>query len=95
MDHWRTALPRETFLEVNYEDLVADKEKLCRQILEFCDLDWNDAVLSHEHNESAIRTPSKWQARQPIYSGSIDRWKRYEPWLLEIMELRDELNKYS
>jgi len=28
-----------------------------------------------------VKTPSKWQTRQPIYRTSIARWRRYEPWL--------------
>jgi len=32
-------------------------------------------------NPRAVNTPSKWQARQPIYRSSVARWRRYEPWL--------------
>ena len=28
-----------------------------------------------------IRTPSKWQARQPIYRSAADGWRRYAPYL--------------
>jgi serine/threonine-protein kinase len=28
-----------------------------------------------------VKTPSKWQTRQPIYRTSVARWRRYEPWL--------------
>jgi hypothetical protein len=28
-----------------------------------------------------VKTPSKWQTRQPIYRDSVERWRRYEPWL--------------
>jgi tetratricopeptide (TPR) repeat protein len=93
MEHWRRALPSESFLEVDYEDLTADKEPMARRIIEFCGLAWDDQCLSHERNESAIRTPSKWQARQPMYRSSVERWRRYEPWLGEILKLRDLLPK--
>jgi hypothetical protein len=28
-----------------------------------------------------------WQARQPIYRRSLERWRRYEPWLGELRQL--------
>jgi hypothetical protein len=28
-----------------------------------------------------VKTPSKWQTRQPIYRSSVERWRRYEQWL--------------
>jgi hypothetical protein len=32
-------------------------------------------------------TASVWQARQPIYRTSVERWKHYEPWLGELRAL--------
>jgi tetratricopeptide (TPR) repeat protein len=81
MEHWRSTLPAERLLEVVYEDLVADRETVARRMLEFCGLEWDDACLHHERNERNVTTPSLWQVRQPIYSSSVERWKRYEPWL--------------
>ena len=42
---------------------------------------WHEACLRPESNPRAVRTPSKWQTRQPIYRNSVARWRRYEPWL--------------
>ncbi len=89
MSHWRQVLPESQFLEVDYESLIENREVVARQIIEFCELDWSDDCLHHERNESSIRTPSKWQARQPIYSSSIHRWAPYEAWLGELLELRN------
>lgn len=33
-----------------------------------------------------FKTPSKWQVRQPIYSSSVKRWKRYEKFLDPLKE---------
>lgn len=89
MDHWRAVLPKGSFLEVDYESLIADREKSTREIIEFCGLEWDDACLSHQEKASSIRTPSKWQARQPIYSSSIHRWRPYEQWLGDLLDLRE------
>jgi tetratricopeptide (TPR) repeat protein len=81
MEHWREVLPAGRMLEVDYEQLVADREGVTRQMVEFVGLDWNDACLHHEKNERVVATPSLWQVRQPIYTSSVERWRRYEPWL--------------
>ncbi len=89
MEHWRSVLPADRFFEVDYEDLVADREPILREVFSFLGLPWDEACLHHEDNPSAVNTPSRWQARQPVYSSSIERWRRYEPWLGGLLELRD------
>ena len=81
MAHWREVLPPNRFLEVDYEETVADREAVTRRAIAFCDLEWEDACLRHEENKRTINTPSIWQARQPLYRTSVERWRRYEPWL--------------
>jgi hypothetical protein len=43
-------------------------------------------VLEPERTARAVLTASQWQVRQPIYRGSVGRWKRYEPWLEPMIE---------
>jgi tetratricopeptide (TPR) repeat protein len=80
-DHWRRVLPADRFLEVEYENLTSDPEPVIRRIIAACGLTWHDACLHPESNPRAVKTPSKWQTRQPIYRTSVERWRRYEPWL--------------
>jgi tetratricopeptide (TPR) repeat protein len=87
MAHWRKVLPVDRFLEIQYEELVADREAMSRKMIEFCGLDWNDACLHSERNRRPVRTASVWQARQPVYRTSVARWRRYEPWLGPLREL--------
>jgi tetratricopeptide (TPR) repeat protein len=87
MEHWRRVLPSDRFTEVNYATLVGDPEGETRRLIAFCGLDWDDACLTPERNGRVVRTASLWQARQPVYKTSIERWRRYEPWLGELREL--------
>ncbi len=89
MHHWRMLLPDNRFMEVRYEDLVADPEPFVRETVKFLGLEWDDACLHHERNAHAISTPSVWQARQPVFNTSVERWRRFEPWLGPLNELRD------
>ena len=89
-DHWRAVLPADRFIEVDYEDLTRAPEPAIRRIIAGCGLPWDDACLQPESNPRAVRTPSKWQTRQPIYRNSVERWRRYEPWLGALGALLDE-----
>jgi tetratricopeptide (TPR) repeat protein len=90
MDHWRNVLPTDRFLEVDYEGLTREPEPIIRRIIAACGLAWHDACLCPERNTRAVKTPSKWQTRQPIYRTSVARWRRYEPWLGPLRALVDD-----
>ncbi|MGA8489382.1 MAG: sulfotransferase [Terriglobales bacterium] len=89
IDHWRSVLPADRFIEVDYEDLTRAPEPVIRRIIAACGLAWHDACLRPESNPRAVKTPSKWQTRQPIYRTSVERWRRYEPWLGPLCALVD------
>ncbi|AIE85809.1 TPR repeat-containing protein [Fimbriimonas ginsengisoli Gsoil 348] len=87
MDHWRSVLPPEALLEIDYSDLVSDAEQVIRKTIDFLGLPWDDACLSPHQNQRSVVTPSVWQVRQPIYRSSLETWKKYEPWLGPFGEL--------
>jgi Flp pilus assembly protein TadD len=89
IDHWRSVLPRDRFIQVDYEDLTRAPEPVIRRIIASCGLAWHDECLRPECNPRAVNTPSRWQARQPIYRTSVARWRRYEPWLGPLRALVD------
>ena len=87
IDHWRAVLPPDRFIEVDYENLVADREAVTRRLIAFTGLEWSDACLEPESKERTVMTASFWQVRQPVYATSVERWRNYEPWLGELREL--------
>jgi len=89
MDHWRTVLPPDRFLDVQYEELVSNREQITRQIIEFCGMDWDDACMKPEDNTRSVKTPSVWQVRQPVYKTSVQRWRKYESCLGAFAKLFD------
>lgn len=89
MEHWRAVLPPGRMLEVDYETLTRQPENEIRRIIACTGLDWNDACLRPQDSKRAVRTPSRWQVRQPVHSNSVDRWRRYEPFLGPLAALRD------
>ena len=87
MEHWRAVLPPTRFIEIRYEELVTDPEGAARQLLDACGLAWSDDCLTPELNPRAVTTPSLLQVRRPVYRSSVERWKRFEPWLGDLASL--------
>jgi hypothetical protein len=83
MAHWRAALPLE-LLEVRYEDTVADVGHQARRIVEFLDVPWDARCLAFHDTGRAVQTPSRWQVREPIYTRSVLRWRKYVEFLPEL-----------
>ncbi|NQY98414.1 MAG: sulfotransferase [Henriciella sp.] len=86
MTHWRSVIPNDRFLEIQYEDIVFHQERETRRLLEFCDLSWDEKCLRFHENDAPVSTASSVQVRQPLYSGSIGRWKRYGGALSSLAE---------
>ena len=88
--HWRAVLPPARFVEVEYEALTTSPEPEIRRLVAACGLAWDDACLAPERNARMVKTPSRWQTRQPIYRTANQRWRRYEPYLGALAQLVDD-----
>jgi tetratricopeptide (TPR) repeat protein len=93
MAHWRSVLPTGTFLEVQYEDVVADQETEARRIIDFCGMDWDDACIDFHKPNRPINTSSMMQVRQPIYKSSVERWRPYEKFLGPLLDMLGDLER--
>jgi hypothetical protein len=89
MDHWRAVLPPGRFIEVQHERLIDNREAETTRLIAFTGLDWDAACLLPERNERSVRTASVWQARQPVFASSVERWRCYQPWLGELAGLAE------
>ncbi len=86
MDHWDEVLPGRV-LKVQYEDVVTDLEGQVRQILEYCELPWEDACLNFHETNRPVNTASSDQVREPLYSDAVGCWKNYEAHLDDVKEI--------
>jgi tetratricopeptide (TPR) repeat protein len=89
MAHWQRVLPGRIH-EVSYEALIESQEATTRQLLNFCELPWDDACLQPERNAAPVNTPNAWQVREPVYRSALGRWKNYESQLRDLRELLAE-----
>lgn len=81
MDHWRAILPSGAMLDCSYEELVDNFEGQARRLIAYCGLPWDDRCLCFYKTERTVSTASKVQVRQPLFRSSLQRWRRYEPYL--------------
>ena len=86
MQTWRKILPKGFILDMEYENVVADPEKQIRHLLEFCDLEFEEACLNFHEVKRTVTTASSLQVRQPLYKSSVARWKKYGDRLAPLLE---------
>jgi tetratricopeptide (TPR) repeat protein len=87
MAHWRATLPL-AIHEVAYEELVADPAAQFDRLARFLDLPATPAAANDDVAPTqVISTASVWQARQPVYTHAVGRWKRYAEFVPELMSL--------
>lgn len=85
MSHWRTVLPGR-FIEIEYEETVNNLESVARRLIDYIGLPWDDACLKpHEHKRNVL-TASKMQVIKPVYTSSVQSWKKYEEELQPLIK---------
>ena len=87
MNHWRLILPSDAWLEIEYEVMVNNLEAEAQRLIQFCDLAWDPACLTFYQSKRHVRTASFVQVRQPIYTSSVERWRRYEQELAPLIKV--------
>jgi tetratricopeptide (TPR) repeat protein len=84
--HMREVLPLR-MLTVDYERLVADLEGESRRLIDFLGLAWEPACLEFHKTNRPVLTASGWQVRQPLFTSSVGRWRRYQRHLGPLLEV--------
>ena len=85
MDHWRSVVPNQLH-DICYEELVSNPEAQICRLLEICGLDWDDQCLEFHQTKRSVRTASAAQIRRPIYTSSVETWRKFESHLGPLLE---------
>jgi thioredoxin-like negative regulator of GroEL len=86
MDHWARLLPGRV-IEVSHEALVAAPQERIRWLVtRACGLAWDPACLRFHEAAGVVTTASAAQVRRPIFTSSLQRWRRYEKHLGPLFE---------
>ena len=87
---WHKKIPNFIY-DLEYETLVKNKDVEIKKVLDFCELDIDEKCFDHQKNsKTPIKTVSISQARQPIYSSSVNLNSKYDKYLEKMFNL---LNK--
>ena len=85
MDHWQKALPNKV-LTVQYEAVIADTEQQLKQLLQHCDLPFEQECLQFYQNKRSVKTASSEQVRLPINNKGVDLWTHFREKLMPLQE---------
>jgi tetratricopeptide (TPR) repeat protein len=77
---WLALFP-ENFYFINYEKLVNDPVNEAKQLIEFCNLSWQEQCVDIDQNSAPVATASAMQVRSPINNSSVGNWKKYDAYL--------------
>ena len=86
MEYWNKKFDKDIY-NLSYEKLVSDQEKETKQLLKFCNLDWDINCLKPHENKNKVATASLAQVRSPVYKSSIKKWKNYSSYLTELTQI--------
>lgn len=84
--HWRTVLPTNVLMEINYEDIVRDQAAASRDIIGFLGLPWEDGVMHFHESPAPSATASAVQVRRPVYASSVGKWRHHAERLRPLRE---------
>jgi hypothetical protein len=82
LTHWHRLYPQ-AIRELRYEDLAINPEGQIAGLADWLGVPANPAPRN-DARPDAIGTASLWQARQPVYTRSIGRWRHYAPYVSEL-----------
>lgn len=85
MNFWLSNLGISVF-NIRYEELVKNPESIIRRMIQFLGVDWDDQCLMFHESDRSVVTSSFQQVREPIYSRSVGRWKRYAPHIQPLIK---------
>ncbi len=89
MDFWNKNLDIEIY-NLSYDNLTLNQEQETKRLIEYLELDWEEACLNPQDNRRNIKTASQLQVRKKVYKGSSRVWQKFKPYLNGIF---DELSE--
>ena len=89
-EYWQSRFPNQ-FKIVSYDEFVTSPQAIGKEMVEFCGLHYDEAMLDITQNRSAVATASSVQVRTAINTKSLGQWRRFETWLRPAMETFDAL----
>jgi Tfp pilus assembly protein PilF len=91
MNHWHNIYGKDIFT-VHYDNVINETEETIRELIDYCNLPFEQECLEFYKSSRPVKTPSAEQVRQPIYKSGLNYWKNYDKHLLPLKKIIDEIN---
>jgi hypothetical protein len=77
------------WVEIRYEDTVADLEGVARRALAALRLPWDDRVLAYREKlkDRFVLTPTYLAVARPVTNRAIGRWRNYAKYLEPVLPI--------
>ena len=86
MDFWNNTF-KDRIYNIEYENLIKNNEKETKNLINYCNLEWDENCMTFYKNKKSVSTASLAQVRSPIYKTSVEKWKNYSGDLKELSDL--------
>ena len=86
MNHWQENMP-DVILKVRYEDLVTNSKSTTEDLLEHCDLSFEEPCLNFYSDSEQATTASAVRLRHELRANAIGRWRNYSDQLQPVAEI--------
>jgi hypothetical protein len=83
----------DSWIEVRYEQIVADLRKEAVRLFETLELPWDESVMAYRERarRKPVLSPTYEEVARPIFTSSVGRWQNYErhlaPEITKLMPL--------
>ena len=91
MSHWQTIFGDE-IIQIRYESLVRSPSEVIGELSEQLGLPLDALSMGKAQENGLIDTASYWQARQPVNTASVERWRKFEQYLDPLANALAPLN---
>ena len=90
MNFWNKLFSGKIY-HLEYEKVINNPRDEIKNLIKFCDLEWEDNCLNFYNTKRSIKTLSVSEARKPIYKSSLSGSSNYSPYLKNTFEKLDKL----
>ena len=82
---WKEKIPNFIY-EIQYENLIIESNTEIKNLINFCDLEWDEGCLNFYNNKNSIKTLSVKQARNKIYHTSINSFENFNKYSKDLFK---------
>jgi tetratricopeptide (TPR) repeat protein len=85
MEYWEEQYPN-TIYNLSYDKLVENPYMEITNLINYLNLDLEEACYAPHENRRVVRTASQIQVKKKIYTGSNVEWRNYSPYLIGFFD---------